>query len=138
MIYSVVPISTVQQSDPVNIYIHTFSHIICHHVLSQEIGCNRTSLLIHSKCNSLHLLTPSSNMTFKCFEKLKYMYIKYIYMLYFLFSFFNCYFPNTFFFLLNSTVTQLHVHVYILFSHIIMLHHKWPDSSQCCTAGSHY
>ena len=24
-------------------------------------------------------------------------------------------------------VTQLHIHVYILFSHIIMLHHKWLD-----------
>ena len=24
-------------------------------------------------------------------------------------------------------VTQLHIHVHILFSHIIMLHHKWLD-----------
>ena len=24
-------------------------------------------------------------------------------------------------------VTQLHIHVYILFSHIIMLFHKWLD-----------
>ena len=30
-------------------------------------------------------------------------------------------------FLLYSMVTQLHIHVHILFSHIIMLHHKWPD-----------
>ena len=30
-------------------------------------------------------------------------------------------------FLLHSKVTQLHIHVYILFSHIIMLHHKWLD-----------
>ena len=30
-------------------------------------------------------------------------------------------------FLLHSEVTQLHIHVYILFSHIVMLHHKWPD-----------
>jgi len=29
--------------------------------------------------------------------------------------------------LLYSMVTQLHIHVYILFSHIIMLHHKWLD-----------
>ena len=28
---------------------------------------------------------------------------------------------------LYSMVTQLHIHVYILFSHIIMFHHKWPD-----------
>ena len=26
-----------------------------------------------------------------------------------------------------SMVTQLHIHVYVLFSHIIMLHHKWLD-----------
>ena len=31
------------------------------------------------------------------------------------------------FFLLYSMVTQLHKHVYIFFSHIIMLHHKWLD-----------
>ena len=24
-------------------------------------------------------------------------------------------------------VTQLHIHVYILFPHIIMLHYKWPE-----------
>jgi len=30
-------------------------------------------------------------------------------------------------FLLYSIVTQLHTHVCIIFSHIIMLHHKWPD-----------
>ena len=30
-------------------------------------------------------------------------------------------------FLLYSTVTQLQIYVYILFSHIIMLHHKWLD-----------
>ena len=30
-------------------------------------------------------------------------------------------------FLLYSKVTQLRTHVYILFSHIIMLHHKWLD-----------
>ena len=31
------------------------------------------------------------------------------------------------FFLLYSMVTQLYIHAYILFSHIIMLHHKWLD-----------
>ena len=30
-------------------------------------------------------------------------------------------------FLLHSKVTQSHIHVYIVFSHIIMLRHKWPD-----------
>ena len=30
-------------------------------------------------------------------------------------------------FLLHSKVTESHIHVYILFSHIIMLHHKSPD-----------
>ena len=32
-----------------------------------------------------------------------------------------------FFFLLYGMVTQLHMHVYILFSPIITLHHKWLD-----------
>ena len=31
------------------------------------------------------------------------------------------------FFLLYSMVTQLNVHVYIIFSYIIMLYHKWLD-----------
>ena len=31
-------------------------------------------------------------------------------------------------FLLYSKVTQLHIHVYILLSHIIRLHHKWLDT----------
>ena len=30
-------------------------------------------------------------------------------------------------FLLYSKVTQSHIHEYILFSHIIMFHHKWLD-----------
>ena len=30
-------------------------------------------------------------------------------------------------FLLSSKVTQLHVHVYILFPHVTMFHHKWLD-----------
>ena len=43
-------------------------------------------------------------------------------------------------FLLHSKVTQSHIHVYILFSHIIF--HRVPSqvtrySSQCYTAGSH-
>ena len=35
--------------------------------------------------------------------------------------------PIQFFFLPYSMVTQSHIHVHILFSHIIMLHHKWLD-----------
>ena len=31
-------------------------------------------------------------------------------------------------FLLDSKLTQLHIHVYILFSHIFMLHRKWLDT----------
>ena len=44
------------------IYIHSFSPIILHHVPSQEfpVLSSRISLLIHSKCGSLHLLTPNS------------------------------------------------------------------------------
>ena len=41
---------------------------------------------------------------------------------------------SPFFPLLYSMVTQLHTHVYILFSHIIMFHHKWlhivPSATQ--------
>ena len=40
------------------------------------------------------------------------------------FFFFYCYFPNTIFFLLYSKVIQSHIHVHILFSPILMLHHK--------------
>ena len=29
--------------------------------------------------------------------------------------------------------TQPHIHVYILFLHIIMLHHKWPDTVSSAT-----
>ena len=36
-------------------------------------------------------------------------------------------FPQYIFILLYSMVTQLPIHVYIIFSHIIMLHHKWLD-----------
>ena len=32
------------------------------------------------------------------------------------------------FFLLYSMVTQLYIHVYTLFSPIIMLYHKWLDT----------
>ena len=45
------------------IYMHSLSYIIFHNNLSQETGYSSlcyTSLLIHSKCNSLHLLTPNS------------------------------------------------------------------------------
>jgi len=37
MIYNVLAISAIQQNDPVNIYIHSFSHIIFHHVPLQMI-----------------------------------------------------------------------------------------------------
>ena len=41
LIYNVVPIFAVQQIEPViHIYIHSFSHIILHYVLSQETGHN--------------------------------------------------------------------------------------------------
>ena len=53
LIYSVVPISTVQQSDSV-LHIYSFFNILFHYGLSQEI------LFIHSKCNSLHLPAPNS------------------------------------------------------------------------------
>ena len=47
------------------IYTHSFSHIILYHVPSQVIRHSslcytRISLFFHSKCSSLHLLTPYS------------------------------------------------------------------------------
>ena len=67
MIYDFVPVCPVQPNGPViHIYTH-FPYIIFHPGQSQEIGYgqlpvqySRTSLLIHSKCNSLHLLNPNS------------------------------------------------------------------------------
>jgi len=134
-----VPISAVQKSDPViHTYIHALSYIlsyiIFHHVLSQETGysslcyvCSSTSLLIHSKYNSLHLLTPNSQsislllpapfylaMSLGCFIFLNDdFYFSIIADL-------QCFVS----FLLHSKVTHLHIHVCILFSHITRLHHK--------------
>ena len=62
--YSVVLISDVQQSDSVIHVYMFFSHILFHYGLSQ-IWCSfhvlhsRTLLSIHSKCDSLQLLTPN-------------------------------------------------------------------------------
>ena len=44
-----------------HIYTHSFSHIILHHSPSQVTGVlySSISLLIHSKGDSLHLLTPN-------------------------------------------------------------------------------
>ena len=59
--YIVVSNSAVQQSDPV-IYIYSYTHIsfLSYYLPSCSIPVlySRTSLLIHSKGNSLHLLTP--------------------------------------------------------------------------------
>ena len=43
------------------------------------------------------------------------------------FKFFYCYFPNTVFFPLYSMGTQLHTHVYTLFSPIVILQCKYLD-----------
>ena len=65
LIYSVVPISAVQHSDPV-IYIYTFfssyylpSCSIPRDYILFPVLYSKISLLIHFKCNSLHLLTPN-------------------------------------------------------------------------------
>ena len=53
MIYNVLPISAVQQSDPA---IHTytfFSHILFHHVLSQETGHSSQCYTVGSHCLSI-------------------------------------------------------------------------------------
>ena len=70
LIYSVVPLSTIQHNDPVIhmcvcVCVYSFSYTIFHHVLSQEIGQSsllhtRTSLLIHSNIIVCYPPTPNS------------------------------------------------------------------------------
>ena len=66
LIYNVLSISAVQQSDPV---IHIYTFFFSYYLLSYSITSDwiqfsvlysRTSLLIHFKCNNLHLPTPNS------------------------------------------------------------------------------
>ena len=65
LIYSVVAISAVQHTHThTHTHTHSFSHTIFHPVLLQDwtwfsVLYSRTPLLIHSKCNSLHLPTPN-------------------------------------------------------------------------------
>ena len=66
LIYNVVLISAIHQSDSV-INIYTFFYLyqlplcsITSDWIQFPVLYSRTSLLIHSKCNSLHLLTPNS------------------------------------------------------------------------------
>ena len=70
--YNVVPISALQHSDPdTHTHTHTHTHIFiftnCFPSCSIPrdwkqfpVLYSRTSLLIHSRCNSLHLPTPNS------------------------------------------------------------------------------
>ena len=76
LIYNVLPISAIQQSGPViPTYIHTHTHTYTHtssfshylplcSITNDQVEFpvlqSRISLLINSKCNSLHLLTPNS------------------------------------------------------------------------------
>ena len=68
LVYNVVLISGVQQSDSV-IHICTFFFIffsvMVHHRILNIVPCaiSRTLLFIHSLCNSLHLLIPNSQST---------------------------------------------------------------------------
>ena len=66
LIYNVLSIPVVQKNDPVT---HTHTFFFSHYPPSCSIASDqtyfpvlysRTSLLIHSKCNSLHLLTPNT------------------------------------------------------------------------------
>ena len=66
LIYSIVPISAVQHSDPI-IYICAFffsyylpSCSVTRDWIEFPVLDRRTSFLVLSKCNSLHLLTPKS------------------------------------------------------------------------------
>ena len=67
LIYNVVPISSVQHTDPFihifiyNIHTHSLSYIIFpRDWIEFPVLYSRTSLPIHSECHSLHLLTPNS------------------------------------------------------------------------------
>ena len=66
LIYSVVLISAVQQSDSfIHIYIYSFLIFFSIVVYPRKLDIvpwlySRTLLFIHSKCNSLHLPTPNS------------------------------------------------------------------------------
>ena len=66
LIYNVVPISAVQQSDHViHLYIFSFLYYFPSWSIPGDwiyflVLYSKTSLLIHSKYNSLHLLTPNS------------------------------------------------------------------------------
>ena len=70
LIYSVMLISSVQTQRPNHTYTHFFPPSIFHHVLSQRhwiwfpVLHRRTSLLIHSKCSSLHSPLPNSRYWF--------------------------------------------------------------------------
>ena len=56
LIYSVLSISTVQQSDPViHIYIRSFSYIILHHVPSQGTRCSSRCSTARSHCYPLQM-----------------------------------------------------------------------------------
>ena len=62
LIYSVVSISAVEHSD---LIIHIYTVFFSYYLSSFSIPVlySRTSFLIHSKCNSLHLPTPNSPST---------------------------------------------------------------------------
>ena len=70
MIYSALPISAVQQSDPVILESYLYTFFFSHHppscsitrdeVSSFPVLYSRISLHLCSKCNRLHLLTPHS------------------------------------------------------------------------------
>ena len=54
MIYSVVPVfAAVQHSDLSHTHIHSFSHIILHHVLSKEIGYSSLCCTVGPHCLSI-------------------------------------------------------------------------------------
>ena len=101
----------------------------CGHAVFSRFLNNKS--LIYLFLQRLELLSSVPRKKYTCCSLETFLLNRY-------FFFFDSYFPNTIFFLLYSMVTQLHIHVHILFSHKIMLRHKWLDnSSQCYTAGSH-
>ena len=86
-------------------------------MLSSHEGCNEGRTMHVNVYICTHTHTHTSFFRFYFF-----IFIFCVSFLFFLFP------PNIiYFFLLYSMVTPSHIHVYILFPHIVMLHHKWLD-----------
>jgi len=86
--------------------------------------------VLHSGCTNLH--SHQCNIGEFHFHTLSSIYWVFLYIAIFIF-FIIAVIQCSVNFLLYSMVTQLHIHLYILFSYIIRLHHKWLDTVPSAT-----